>query len=168
MVQSSGREGDRYPRKVLVGIDFSSCCRKAVQMALQLVNGNDQQIVALYVIDKECLEFYTDNELGVVKEFEKQLFTRSKRRLKAFLDDVLHPGTRAVPVVCGGTPYLEINRQAEKHDVDLIVLGSCGMVGDPSAIFFGGTTERVLRFIKRPVLCVPPGADTGEIEESVR
>jgi nucleotide-binding universal stress UspA family protein len=24
------------------------------------------------------------------------------------------------------------------------------------AIFFGSTTERVLRFIKRPVLCIPP------------
>jgi nucleotide-binding universal stress UspA family protein len=27
------------------------------------------------------------------------------------------------------------------------------------AIFFGSTAERVLRFVKRPVLCVPPEED---------
>jgi hypothetical protein len=30
------------------------------------------------------------------------------------------------------------------------------MAGDSEAIFFGGTAEKVLRFISRPVLCVPP------------
>jgi len=45
---------------------------------------------------------------------------------------------------------------AEKYDVDMVVMGSCGMVGDTEAIFFGGTTEKVFRFIARPVLCVPP------------
>jgi len=35
------------------------------------------------------------------------------------------------------------------------VLGTQGTSGDMERIFFGSTTERVLRFIKRPVLCVP-------------
>jgi len=58
-----------------------------------------------------------------------------------------------------GFPHMEIARRAENFNVDMIVMGSCGMVGDTEAIFFGGTAEKVLRFISRPVLCVPPLSD---------
>jgi len=34
-------------------------------------------------------------------------------------------------------------------------MGSRGHSDDMKAIFFGSTSERVLRFITRPVLCVP-------------
>ena len=37
----------------------------------------------------------------------------------------------------------------------MIIMGSKGDSYDMKAIFFGSTTERVLRFIKRPVLCIP-------------
>ena len=58
-------------------------------------------------------------------------------------------------LICEGVPYLEINRQAVRNDVEMIVMGCRGNSGDMESIFFGSTTERVLRFIKRPVLCVP-------------
>ena len=52
---------------------------------------------------------------------------------------------------------MEINRKAVENDVEMIIMGSKGNSDDMKSIFFGSTTERVLRFIKRPVLCVPPG-----------
>jgi nucleotide-binding universal stress UspA family protein len=58
-------------------------------------------------------------------------------------------------LVCPGTPYLEINKKAIQHGVEMVVMGCSGNSGDMDNIFFGSTTERVLRFIKRPVLCVP-------------
>lgn len=57
--------------------------------------------------------------------------------------------------ICEGTPFLEINKKAIEKDVDIVILGTQGTSGDMKQIFFGSTTERVLRFIKRPVLCVP-------------
>ena len=57
--------------------------------------------------------------------------------------------------ICEGTPFLEINKKAIEKDVDIVILGTHGTSGDMAQIFFGSTTERVLRFIKRPVLCVP-------------
>ena len=51
---------------------------------------------------------------------------------------------------------LEINKKAIENNVDMIIIGSCGKTGDMEKIFFGSTTEKVLRFIARPVLCVPP------------
>ena len=59
-------------------------------------------------------------------------------------------------IVCEGTPCMEINRKAVENDVEMIIMGSKGNSDDMKAIFFGSTTERVLRFIKRPVLCIPP------------
>jgi nucleotide-binding universal stress UspA family protein len=59
-------------------------------------------------------------------------------------------------VVCDGAPCIEINKKAVENDVDMIIMGSKGNSDDMKAIFFGSTTEKVLRFIKRPVLCIPP------------
>jgi len=50
----------------------------------------------------------------------------------------------------------EINRKAVENDVEMIIMGSKGDSDDMKAIFFGSTTEKVLRFIKQPVLCIPP------------
>jgi len=41
-------------------------------------------------------------------------------------------------------------------DAEMIVIGSCGKADDMNTIFFGSTAEKILRFITRPVLCVPP------------
>ena len=62
-------------------------------------------------------------------------------------------------IVCEGIPCIEINKKAIQCDVDMIIMGSKGNSDDMKAIFFGSTTERVLRFIKRPVLCVPLESD---------
>jgi nucleotide-binding universal stress UspA family protein len=59
-------------------------------------------------------------------------------------------------IVCEGAPCIEINKKAVENDVDMIIMGSKGNSDDMKAIFFGSTTEKVLRFIKRPVLCIPP------------
>ena len=58
-------------------------------------------------------------------------------------------------IVCEGTPCMEIKKKAVENDVEMIIMGSKGNSDDMKAIFFGSTTERVLRFIKRPVLCIP-------------
>lgn len=62
-------------------------------------------------------------------------------------------------IVCEGVPFLEINRKAVENHAEMIVMGSRGKAGDINTIFFGSTTEKVLRFITRPVLCVPPAAE---------
>ena len=62
-------------------------------------------------------------------------------------------------MVCEGVPFPEINKKAVENDADMIIIGSCGKTGDMSQIFFGSTAEKVLRFITRPVLCIPPESE---------
>lgn len=143
---------------MLVAIDFSSCSRRALQKAKELLGDKTARIVALHVVDdnfvKECVRRSLDEE----SEIRKRLFVHAKEKMRNFIREEGFQNGEIEPVVCAGTPFLEINKFADRYDVDMIVMGSCGMVGDTEAIFFGGTTEKVLRFLARPVLCIPPNA----------
>jgi hypothetical protein len=44
---------------------------------------------------------------------------------------------------------------AVQVDDQMIVMGCSGNSKDMKGIFFGSTIERIFRFIKRPVLCIP-------------
>ena len=65
-------------------------------------------------------------------------------------------------LICEGTPFLEINKKAVETEADMVIMGNRGTSGDMQTIFFGSTAERVLRFMKRPVLCVPVEEDRKE------
>ena len=64
-------------------------------------------------------------------------------------------GEHIETLICEGVPFLEINKKAVETDADMVIMGNRGNSGDMQTIFFGSTTERVLRFMSRPVLCVP-------------
>ncbi|MEN6509574.1 MAG: universal stress protein [Smithella sp.] len=152
--------------RLLVGVDFSDCSHTALRRAFDLTAGREADMTVVHVIDprfaRECVEMGLFSE-GDIK---KKLFLNAKAKLKAMLEEFA--GREVQSIVCEGMPYLEINRQADKLKADIIVIGSCGMVGKPEAIFFGGTAEKILRFTTRPVLCVPPdkrgGARRGSLD----
>ena len=58
-----------------------------------------------------------------------------------------------------GPIILEINKKAIEMNADMIVMGNRGNSGDMESIFFKSTAEKVLRFIKRPVICIPLEGD---------
>ncbi|MBW1698602.1 MAG: universal stress protein [Deltaproteobacteria bacterium] len=146
-------------RTVLVGVDFSECSRSAFNKAREWLNGYRGRIVVLHVIDKSFTDKCIQHKLGTEAQIKKSLFLEAKAKLKEFLD--LEPAAE-VPVevlVCEGVPFMEINKKALEYQADLIVIGRCGRAADMDTLFFGSTAERVLRFITRPVLCVPPDTE---------
>ena len=64
-----------------------------------------------------------------------------------------------------GDPAEEIENVVRRTPVDLIVMGTQGLSG-ASRIFFGSTTERVLRRATVPVLAVPRGARPSALPAS--
>jgi len=141
--------------RLLVSVDFSDCCRRALRKALVLVAHRKAEFIVLHVIDerfvKECIRL----GLTIEDDIKKKLFIDAKAKLKTLVAEEL-PDSTAKPIVCEGVPYLEINRKAAELNADIIIIGSCGMAGNPENIFFGGTAEKVMRFTKRPVFCIPP------------
>ena len=148
-----------YERTVLVAVDFSECSGLAFRKACEWLNGRRGRIVVLHVIDHSFMEKCIQHGLGAEAQIKKSLFLEAKKRLKEFLD-VGAAGDHPVKVlVCEGVPFMEINKKAVEYQADLIVIGSCGRASDVDTMFFGSTAERVLRFITRPVLCVPPDTE---------
>ena len=145
--------------QLLVAVDFSDCSRRALHKARELISDRPARLLVLHVIDQRFVQECIRHRIGAPEQIKKQLFIEAKSQLKKFLQEEGLEGGQVKTLVCEGVPHLEITRHAQKFKADLIVMGSCGMVGDPDAIFFGGTTEKVLRFISRPVLCVPPASD---------
>jgi nucleotide-binding universal stress UspA family protein len=141
---------------VLVAVDFSHCSRLALRRAKPWAASSNGKILVLHVIDQDFVRQCIHQHLGTEEEIKKKLFINAKNKLREFLRSEGMDKTNTQMIVCEGTPCMEINKRAVENDVEMIMMGSKGNSDDMKAIFFGSTTERVLRFIKRPVLCIPP------------
>ena len=148
--------------KVLVAVDFSPCSAHALKRSKRILGRKPDRIFVLHVIDRDFIEAYISNRLGSESHIKKTLFVDAKEKLKKFLEDQTMTNSSIETEVCEGTPFLEINKKALENDIDIVIMGTQGTSGDLKNIFFGSTTERVLRFIKRPVLCVPIEEDRKE------
>ena len=148
--------------KVLVAIDFSPCSAHALKSSKLILGRRPDRIFVLHVIDHDFIEACVTNKLGTESQIKKTLFVETKEKLKQFLEEQNMANNSIEMEICEGTPFLEINRMAVKKGVDIVIMGTHGTSGDMKRIFFGSTTEKVLRFIKKPVLCVPIEEDRKE------
>jgi nucleotide-binding universal stress UspA family protein len=140
---------------ILATVDFSPCSLLGLRKANSMSGKEPTRIVVLHVIDRDFVERCVRHHLGTEKDIRKRMFLRAEERLHAVLRKEGMDGEGVEGIVCEGTPYLEINKKAVELDADMVVMGCTGNSEDMENIFFGSTTERVLRFIKRPVFCVP-------------
>ncbi len=145
--------------RLLVAIDFSDCARDALRQAKLLLAEKPIHIIALHVIDHDFIAECIRHELDDEGEIKKKLFIEAKTKLRNFLSQENIGDDHVEMIVIEGVPFIEINKMAVENNADMVIIGSCGKTGGMSEIFFGSTTEKVLRFITRPVLCVPPGSD---------
>lgn len=146
---------NRKEYKVLVAIDFSPCSAHALNSSKLIMGRKPDLIFVLHVIDQDFVKKCISSRLGTVSQIKKILFLEAKKKLRQFLQVHNMINDSIEMEVCEGTVFLEINKKAIEKDVDIVIMGTQGTSGDFKDIFFGSTTERVLRFIKRPVLCVP-------------
>ncbi|MFH1350585.1 MAG: universal stress protein [Pseudomonadota bacterium] len=154
--QSNQGNGKSKGPSVLVAVDFSHCSGLALRRAKSWAASNDGKILVLHVIDQDFVKHCIQQHLCTEEEVKRKLFVNSKKKLYEFLRKEEMDENNTQMIVCEGTPCLEINRRAVENNVEMIIVGSKGNSDDTKTIFFGSTAERVLRFIKRPVLCIPP------------
>lgn len=146
-------ESKKY--KVLVAVDFSPSSARALRKAKSIMGRKPDRIVVIHVIDRNFIERCISSRIGTESHIKKTLFLQSKQRLKDFLREEGMADEPVEELICEGIPFLEINKKAVEIDADMVIMGNRGNSGDMQTIFFGSTTERVLRFMSRPVLCIP-------------
>lgn len=135
------------PRAVLCPVDFSESSRVALGHAAVIADHFGARLIALavdepFLVDAAAMAGFT----ALQDETRREL----QRVCHAVLGD-RRAGRDVELRVTAGKPALEILREAERADAGLIVMSSRGQTG-VRKMFFGSTTEGVLRETTRPVL----------------
>lgn len=140
---------------VLCPIDFSVASAGALRFAAAVAEHGGGQLTVMTVDDPILASM--DATRGTMWQSE-----RSRGELDRTVSDLLGLRAAALDVqfaVAVGRPADEILRVARERHADLIVMSSHGLTG-VRKLFFGSTTERVLRAAEVPVL-VSRAADAG-------
>ncbi|MEO6238834.1 MAG: universal stress protein [Vicinamibacterales bacterium] len=154
---------------VLCPIDFSDSSRGALKFAAAIAAHFGTVLTLLTVNDPLLVE------ADEMAHGPGRLAADARTELERFYTDTFTGGLPAsiktAFLVAAGQPAAEILRHSEAHGADLIVMSSRGATG-VRKLFFGSTTERVLRETTVPVLVTPPGesgpATLDEVRETVR
>ncbi len=137
---------------VLCPVDFSDASRGALRYAAAIAEHFHAELLAL-TINEPLLE-----EVSVIRMGEGWLSRHSAAELGRFTAHALEHRQTPEAVqfeVRVGKPAEEILRLSQEPDCRLIVMSSRGLTGIRK-LFFGATTERVLRETHVPVLVTPP------------
>jgi len=153
---------------ILCPVDFSEGSRAALCYAAALADHFGARLTVITVDDPLLAK------AAAMEMLEPPLAAQSEAELRRFSDDVLpHVGARATMLgfrVATGKPATEILREAHAISAGLIVIGSHGRSG-LQKIFFGSTTERVLRETTVPVLITretrPASTSLPEISRTI-
>jgi len=147
------------PASILCAVDYSDASAGALRHAAALATHFATRLIVLTVEDPLLTEA-VDLGLGIVWTAEA-----SKQELAAFVAEALGPAsllhTRCEYEVAVGKPAAEVLRVSRERSCALVVMSTHGLTG-ARKLFFGSTTERVLRETTIPVLLTPP-ASRGDI-----
>ena len=138
------------PRSILCGVDFSPQSATALRHAAALAARSRGRLTVLFVNDPLLIA-------AAAAAYDARALARTTlRELRAFVRRTL-PSRGRHPIrhlVALGTPARELLRTAARLRSDLVVVGTEGL-GGARKLFFGSTTERLLRRANTPVLAVP-------------
>jgi len=143
-------------RAILCPVDFSEASRGALRHGVVLAEQFGSELLVMTATHPLLAE------AAAMETSEAQVRAATCDALRRFVAETLdHPLKRGRLTFAAavGKPEAEILRAARAHKTDLIVISSHGLTGFRK-MFFGSTTERVLRETPVPVLIVP-GDDRG-------
>lgn len=154
-------------KNILYATDLTPNSEYAFKHAVLLARKSQAKIHLLHVVPEIDAGFrsYVSAVMGSgnLESFEGQHEEQARANLKSRLEKFAHEELEDRPddlkniagiEVVHGYAAPQILRAAERHDVDLIVLGSHGK-GALKHTFLGSVAEQVLHKSKKPVLVIP-------------
>lgn len=145
-------------KKILFPTDFSACAERAFTHAGEIATLFDAEIHAFHTRISQSDEYPALQHL--LADLEEEGISTSDK------EQVIHPpkADHDLIIQADATDSSACNailEYSEKHDIDLIVMGSHGRRG-PRRMFLGSTAECVIRNAQCPVLTLRNDANTME------
>jgi len=142
----------RQPRQILVPTDFSEAANAARTYATMLADAFGATLHVLNVIPDPLAMGW-----GADAAYLPQLLERTEQNVREQLESTLTPEERkkfhVQSAVDIGVPVDCIVEYADKHGIDLIVMGTHGR-GTVERLWVGSVTQGVLRRASCPVVVV--------------
>jgi len=142
--------GTSIGRSILCPVDFSECSREALRCAEDVARRTGGRLSVVYVNDPALFV-----AAAAAPGWRPVFSRRSRMELERFVDESIGADRRPICHVVEGNPPAEILKAARRLGSDLIVMGTHGLTGF-DRLFFGSTTDWVLRGVSVPLMVVPP------------
>ncbi|MFS4416196.1 universal stress protein [Maribacter sp. 2307ULW6-5] len=138
-------------KSIVVPVDFSKQSENALKMAAKLAKKKNAELIVLHML--ELAPAIMSRSQYIPQEQMAQLIKLSEKRFEEFLDQDYLKDLKVTPVIKHYKVFSEVNEVSQKHQADMVVMGSNGTDG-LQEIFIGSNTERVVRHSEIPVLVV--------------
>jgi len=146
---------------ILVPIDFSDCAKTVLETAARLAEAFDGKLWVVHVAapDPDFVGF----EVGpqTVRDQRARDLREEHRLLQAEADALRDRGIEATALLLEGPTVEKILEEAERLDVDGIVIGSHGH-GAAYRLLLGSVSESILRHTRVPLTIVPCSRGAAE------
>lgn len=140
--------------KVLIAVDLSQSAPDVIEQARRLVAGEDLSVYVLHVAapDPDFVGYDAgpQNERDAVANH----LQKDHKKVQELADGLRANGIDATALLVRGPTAETILAQADKLDVEMIVVGSHGK-GAMVQLLVGSVSEGVLRESTRPVVVIP-------------
>jgi len=150
-------------RKILVALDGSEPSNNALEHAATIAKKFDAELILVAVVQRMMIPIFPDEGFGAIPLSAAKDMAQYQDKMRVLYQNVLkeaeekvkeeYPGVKTQSILKEGRPSATIVEQAEKDDVDIIVLGSRG-IGGYTGWILGSTSRRVVDSCTKPVLIV--------------
>jgi nucleotide-binding universal stress UspA family protein len=139
--------------RILCPLDLSDVSERALDQATGLARWYGATISALYVWPTVPLTISATHAPVTLTQLDPATRRGLERELERFVASARQAGVQVNTLVAAGDPTLEILRQADETNADLLVMGTRGRAGLQRWVL-GSVTEGVLRRAPFPVLTI--------------
>ena len=138
-------------KRIIVPIDFSEHSEYALEAAANLAQKYDSELIVLHMLElSNAILIADENSINEEAVFYLKL---AEQKFEAFLDKPYLEGIEVTPIVKHFKVWSEVNDVANKHEANLIIMGSHGASG-VKEVLVGSNTEKVVRHADVPVLVI--------------
>lgn len=138
-------------KKILLAVDGSESCNKAVNTVIELSYLIDFEVTILNVVEDK-ISIQATNKKGITDEINKH--DSAKKSAKEIVTECannFNEDTKVEKITREGVPAEIICEEAGKEDYDLVVISDMGR-NSIQKFLLGSTTEKVVRHCKKSVL----------------
>lgn len=140
-------------RRVVIGVDFSVCSRRAIEFAVEFLPKAEFQLIHAYDVPFKGFGYGERTRIAAEAEHQAQFEEIVESEMKTLVAGLKGKRPRLTPVMHQGTVWSVLDRQIRRVKPDLLVIGTHGRTGVAHALL-GSVAEDLLRQPPCDVLAV--------------